>query len=421
LPRRRLAVLLRTVRAACAGSARSPPRTETPITRGHGPCNDEHLDVTQVESRAVRALVSPGTARVVRPLRAALRSVVQLAERYLIRGGGMSSLVVPVWAWALLAAVVLVSISIDLFAHRGDHVDSHKRAMVWTGIWITVALAFNTYVYIALGSRAGEEFLAAYLLEKSLSVDNLFVFLLVFGALKIPRTEQRRVLTWGIFGAIVSRGILIFAGAAAVHRWHAITYVFGAILAIAALKLLREPRPDDEVSPVLHWLEKHVRWTRTLHGHRFFIKQHGRRFATPLFLALIAIELTDIVFAIDSVPAAFAVTEEPFIIFGANLLAILGLRALYIVLAGALAGLRYLRFGLATVLGFAGAKLLLASWIKVPPLPSVGVIAACIAISVIASLRANRRDARAQAQEEAVVARLLQDDLQARQVDDKPV
>jgi tellurite resistance protein TerC len=305
----------------------------------------------------------------------------------------MSSLIVPAWAWALLAAIVVTSIALDLFAHRGDRVDSKRRALVWTGVWVAVSLAFGGWIWARFGAAAGEEFLAAYLLEKSLSVDNLFVFLLVFGALHIPAAEQRRVLTWGIFGAIASRGLLIFAGAAAIQQWHALTYVFGAVLVFAAFKLLRSPDPDHE-SPVLRWLEKHVRWTKKLHGHKFFTRENGRRVATPLFLALVAIELTDVVFAIDSVPAAFAVSEQPFIIYSSNLLAILGLRALYVVLAGALADLRYLRFGLAAVLAFAGGKLLAASWIKIPPLTSVGVIAVCIAISVIYSIRANRRDAR---------------------------
>lgn len=306
----------------------------------------------------------------------------------------MSSLVVPAWAWALLAAIVVFSIALDLFAHRGDRVDSKRRALVWTLVWVAVSMVFCAWIGVRFGAVAAEEFLAAYLLEKSLSVDNLFVFLLVFGALKIPAAEQRRVLTWGIFGAIASRGLLIFAGAAAIERWHALTYVFGAILVIAALKLLRAPAAEAEDNAVLRWLEKHVRWTRTLDGHKFFTHVRGVRVATPLLLALVAIELTDVVFAIDSVPAAFAVSEEPFIIYSSNLLAILGLRALYVVLAGALADLRYLRFGLAAVLAFAGGKLLVASWIKVPPLPSVGVIAACIGISVIYSIRANRRDAR---------------------------
>jgi tellurite resistance protein TerC len=323
----------------------------------------------------------------------------------------MSSLVVPAWAWVLLGFIVLLSITLDLFAHRGDHVDSKKRALLWTLTWVCVALGFNLFVLLHFGWEAGEQFLAAYLLEKSLSVDNLFVFLLVFGALSIPATEQRRVLTWGILGAILSRGVLIFAGAAAIQRWHALTYVFGALLVFAAFKLVRsEDKPTSEPNAVIVWLEKHLRWTRTLHGHRFFVRIDGKRVATPLLVALLAIEATDIVFAIDSVPAAFAVTQEPFIIYSSNLLAILGLRALYVVLAGALADLRYLRFGLAAVLGFAGAKLLIASWIKIPPLISVGVIAVCIAISVGASLVANRRDAR------NTVARILRESLQKPQI-----
>lgn len=319
----------------------------------------------------------------------------------------MSSFVVPVWAWALLAIIVLISIFTDLFAHRGDHVDSRKRSIVWTCVWVAVALAFNVFVLVAFGVAPAEEFLGAYLLEKSLSIDNLFVFLIVFGALKIPGPEQRRVLTWGIFGAIVFRGALIFAGAAAVERWHALTYVFGGVLVIAALKLLRAPDHEGE-SKVITWLTKHVRWTKKLDGHKFITRENGRRVATPLLLALIAIEVTDIVFAIDSVPAAFAVTNEPFIIYSSNLFAILGLRALYVVLAAALADLRYLRFGLAAILAFAGGKLLAASWIKIPPLQSVAIIATCLAVSVILSLRANRRDAARDAER---VAQILQPNL----------
>lgn len=306
----------------------------------------------------------------------------------------MSSLVVPAWAWALLACLVVASIAIDLFAHRGDRVDSKSRALVWTLVWVAVAAAFGGWVAARFGAVAAEEYFAAYLLEKSLSVDNLFVFLLVFGALKIPAKEQRRVLTWGILGAIVCRGALIFAGAAAIERWHALTYVFGGILVFAAFKLLRGGEQKEEDSAVLRWLEKHVRWTRTLHGHKFFVREGGKRMMTPLLLALIAIELTDVVFAIDSVPAAFAVSEEPFILYSSNLFAILGLRALYVVLAGALADLRYLKYGLAAVLAFAGAKLLVASWVKLSPLLSIGIIAGCLAVSIVASVAANRRERR---------------------------
>lgn len=305
-----------------------------------------------------------------------------------------SSLDVPIWAWGVLAVVVLVSVTMDLFAHRGDQEDSRRRAVLWTVFWVVTALSFNLFVALYFGRTAGEEFLAAYLLEKSLSVDNLFVFLIVFGALNIPRSEQHRVLTWGIFGAIVFRGLLIFAGAAAVARWHALTYVFGAILLIAAFKLVREKPGRGDTNRIVLWLERHLPWTRTLDGHRFITRVNGSRKATPLLIALIAIELTDIVFAIDSVPAAFAVTREPFIIYSSNLLAILGLRALYLVLAGLLANLRYLKLGLSAVLAFAGGKLLLAKWGTLPPLVSVGIIALCIIVSVVASVWANRRDAR---------------------------
>jgi tellurite resistance protein TerC len=302
----------------------------------------------------------------------------------------MSSFVVPTWAWALLAVILAVAIVVDLVCHRGDRVDSRRRALIWTVFWIGVALGFNIFVWARFGAAAGEQFLAAYLLEKSLSVDNLFVFLLVFGALGIPPGEQRRVLTWGILGAIATRGVLIFAGAAAVHRWHELLYVFGGVLIVAAIKLIATPaRPHD--SKLLGWLTRHLPATRTLDGHRFVTRVRGRLRATPLLLALIAIELTDVVFAIDSVPAAFAVTDEPFLIYSSNLLALLGLRALYVVLAGAIAKMRYLRFGLAAVLAFAGAKLILAPWIAIPPLISVGVIVAMIGGSAAASYLVTRK------------------------------
>jgi tellurite resistance protein TerC len=297
----------------------------------------------------------------------------------------MATLDVPAWARGLLAVLMLTLISIDLLAHRGDREDSRRRALIWSVVWIGAALLFNVFVWVRFGAAAGEQFLAAYLLEKSLSIDNLFLFLVIFGAFQIPKAEQRRVLTWGIIGALVTRAIFIAAGAALLERWHAVTYIFGALLVITAVKLLREPAADEQPR-ILHWLERRVPWTRQLHGHKFFARVNGRRVATPLLLALIAIELTDVMFAVDSIPAAFAVTSDPFLVYSSNVFAILGLRALYIVLAGAIAELRYLRFGLSAVLAFAGAKMLLAHWVTVDPLLSVGVIVACIGASVIASL-----------------------------------
>jgi tellurite resistance protein TerC len=304
----------------------------------------------------------------------------------------MSALVVPAWAWGLLAGVMLVVVSIDLFAHRGDRIDSRRRALVWSLVWIAAAIAFGVFVAAWFGAPAAEQYFAAYLLEKSLSVDNLFLFLVVFTALGIPADEQRRVLTWGIVGALVTRGVFIALGAAVLHRWHEITYVFGAILVVTALKMLRETGGG---SPrLMTWLERHLPWTRERAGHQFFVRQGGRWLATPLLVALLAIELTDVVFALDSIPAAFAISEEPFIVYSSNVFAVLGLRALYVVLVGAIADLRYLRYGLSAVIAFAGVKLLAAPWFTVSPLVSVAVIAVVIGAAVATSLVATRRERR---------------------------
>jgi tellurite resistance protein TerC len=298
----------------------------------------------------------------------------------------MSSIDVPMWAWPMLGVLLLVFIAIDFIAHRGDHTDSRRSAIIWSLIWIGVALAFNAFVWVRFGTEAGEQFLAAYMLEKSLSVDNLFLFIVIFAQLRIPHSEQRRVLTLGILGALVTRFVFIFLGAAAIQRWHEITYIFGALLVITAVKLLKAPDESEEAPKSLLWLERHLPWTRQLHGHKFIARINGRLVATPLLVALIAIELTDVVFAIDSIPAAFAVSEDVFILYSSNVFAVLGLRALYIVLANALHGLQYLRFGLAAVLAFAGGKMLIASWVKFPPLVSVLVIATCIGIAIVASV-----------------------------------
>ena len=302
----------------------------------------------------------------------------------------MPELVVPSWAWALLAVVMIVLIAIDLFGHRGDRIDSRRGALAWSAVWIAAAVAFGGFVAVSFGAEAAEQYFAAYLLEKSLSVDNLFLFLVVFGALGIPATEQRRVLTWGIIGALVTRALFIALGAALLQRWHEVTYVFGAILLVTAIKMLRSG--DGSSDRLLGWLERYLPWTRERSGHRFVVKSGGRWLATPLLVALLAIELTDVMFALDSIPAAFAVSEEPFVVYSSNVFAVLGLRALYVVLLGALVQLRYLKYGLSAVIAFAGAKMLAAPWVTISPLMSVGVIAVVIGAAVIASVIATRRD-----------------------------
>ncbi|HLL53780.1 MAG TPA: TerC family protein [Myxococcaceae bacterium] len=302
----------------------------------------------------------------------------------------MSSIDIPSWAWWALGAVLVACLAIDLGAHRHGKKDSKRAAIYWSIGWIAVALAFNVGVFLLLGRQAGEEYLAAYLLEKSLSVDNLFVFLIIFNQLAISQEYQRRVLTWGILGALVTRGIFIFVGAAAVARWHWVLYIFGGILIIVGLKLLKT-KDENEESKVLPFLERHLRYTNKVSGSHFFVVEAGRRVATPLLLALLAVEITDVIFAVDSIPAAFAVTREPFIIYSSNIFAILGLRSLYLVLAGTISGLKYLHFGLAAVLVFAGAKMLTAQWFHLPSWASLLVIIGCIGTSVVASLIHRRR------------------------------
>jgi tellurite resistance protein TerC len=256
-------------------------------------------------------------------------------------------------------------------------------------VWVAAAVVFGGFVAAMFGAAASEQFFAAYLLEKSLSIDNLFLFVVIFGALDIPPAEQRRVLTWGIVGALVTRGVFIALGAAVLHRWHEVTYVFGAILVVTAVKMLRET--PGAGSRLLPWLERHLPWTSERVGHHFVVRRDGRWVGTPLLVALLAIELTDVVFALDSIPAAFAVSDETFIVYSSNVFAVLGLRALYVVLVGALSKLRYLKYGLAAVIAFAGGKMLAAPWITLTPLASVLVIATVIGAAVAASVVAARR------------------------------
>ena len=303
----------------------------------------------------------------------------------------METLAVPMSAWAMLALTVVAMVVIDLVVHRGRETDSRRGAIAWSIAWIVVALAFGCVIAVWFGRAAGEQYLAAYLLEKSLSVDNLFVFVLVFAALGIPAAQQHRVLTWGIFGAFVMRGLFVWLGLETLQHWHGAVFAFGALLVIAGVRLLRSSEQPAEPK-LVPWLVKHLPWTRRMHGNRFVVNLAGTWVATPLLVALIAIELADVMFAVDSLPAAFAVTDQPFLIYSSNLFALLGLRALYMVIGDLLGRLRYLHFGLAAVLVFAGGKMIASPWIAISPLFSVLVIADIIAVATVASVLAARRD-----------------------------
>lgn len=296
--------------------------------------------------------------------------------------------VVPTSLWIAftIGVVVLLIIDLSLFGKSG-HKMSTKSALIESGLWMSVALLFNGWFALNYGKVLGTEFLTGYLIEKSLSVDNLFVILLVFSAFKIPSQYQHRVLFFGVLGAIVFRAFFILVGAQLLHMFHWILYVFGGILVITAIKFLRET--DDKADVQDSWstriLKRFIPTTNTFNGHNFFIIENGIRKATPLFLALAVIEVTDLIFAVDSIPAVFAVTQDAFVAFASNILAILGLRALYFVLADWVAKLRYLKPGLAAILGFIGVKMLLIDVYKIPSSVSLMVIMAILVTAGLSS------------------------------------
>jgi tellurite resistance protein TerC len=290
--------------------------------------------------------------------------------------------------WGGFVAFVLAMLALDLGVfHRKAHEVTLKEAAAWSSVWVALALVFNYGVYTLYGKQRALEFTAGYLIEKALAVDNIFVFVVIFSAFAIPAVHQHRVLFWGVLGALVMRAGFIFAGAAFLERFHFTIYVFGAILAVTGVKLFFQTAEamDPEKSLVIRWVRKVMPVVPRLHGERFTIMQDGKRRATPLLLALISVEVTDLVFAVDSIPAIFAVTRDPFIVFSSNIFAILGLRSLYFLLAGVISKFAYLKYGLATVLVFVGAKMLLMDVWKVPVTVSLGIIAGILGTSLIAS------------------------------------
>jgi len=291
--------------------------------------------------------------------------------------------------WLGFTLFVLVMIVLDLVVfHRKAHEVSLRESLIWTGVWIGLALAFNGLVYHWFGRDRALEFLTGYVIEKALSVDNLFVFLVIFSYFAVPPALKHRVLLWGILSALVLRAVFIFAGAALLQRFHWIIYVFGGFLVITAVKLVMQK--DEEIhpekNPMLRLFKRIMPILPEYRGTNFFVVENGRRYGTALLMVLLVVETTDIIFAVDSIPAVFAVTNDPFIVYTSNIFAVLGLRALFFALAGIMDRFHYLKIGLALVLAFVGVKMLISAFYKIPIGIALGVIAAVLAGSIIASM-----------------------------------
>jgi len=303
----------------------------------------------------------------------------------------------PVWIWVAFNVFILVMLAVDLgVVHRRSHEVTLKEALLWSGIWIALALLFALGVYSWHGPQPALEFLTGYLIEKSLSVDNIFIFVMIFSYFKVPARYQHTVLFWGILGALVMRAIFIFAGIALLQRLHWIIYVFGTLLILTGIKMAmekdKEIHPDK--NPLLKLFRRLMPVTEAYHADHFFVKQAGHYAATPLFIVLLVVETTDIIFAVDSIPAILGITMDPFIVYTSNVFAILGLRALYFALAGVMRLFHYLHYGLSAILIFVGAKMLLADVYKLPVWVALGAIAGILLVAIVASvLRPRRVDA----------------------------
>jgi len=297
--------------------------------------------------------------------------------------------------WVAFGAVVLVMLALDLGVfHRKAHVIGTREAAVWSAVWISVALLFNLGIYFHSGSDRALEFFQAWLIEKALSVDNLFVFLVAFSYFAVPAHLQHRVLFWGIIGALITRGLFIAIGAALLANFHFVMYIFGAFLIFTAVRLLRggDEEPHPEKNPVLRLFRRFVRITKEYEGTSFFARHDGKLFATPLLMVLVVIEATDVVFAVDSIPAVFGVTSDVFIVYTSNIFAVLGLRALCFLVASVVRRLTYLRPALALVLAFVGAKMLISDRFRIPNWISLLIIAGLIGGAAAISLLASRKD-----------------------------
>jgi tellurite resistance protein TerC len=304
-----------------------------------------------------------------------------------------------IWLWVGFNLFVLAMLALDLGVfHRKSHAVSGREALIWSLVWISLSMVFNAVIYFFwdrmmpgssyTNSQAALAFFTGYLIEKSLSVDNIFVFILIFSFFAVPAAYQHRVLFWGILGALVMRGTLIAIGAALLKEFHWIIYVFGAFLIFTGIRMAlhREEELHPEKNPVVKFFRRFMPVTNTFEGDKFFIRHAGKIMATPLFLILLIVESTDLVFAVDSIPAIFAVTQEPFIVYTSNVFAILGLRALYFLLANVMDKFQYLKLGLSAVLTFIGVKMVIVDFYPIPIGISLAVVAGILTISILASL-----------------------------------
>ena len=298
-----------------------------------------------------------------------------------------------IWVWVGFNVFVMAMLAVDLFVfHRHAHEVRLREAAAWSLVWVALALVFGAGMYWRMGPQAGLEFFTGYLIEKALSVDNIFVFVLIFSYFRVPSRYQHRVLFWGILGALVMRGAMIAAGAYLIEQFHWIIYVFGAFLVFTGIRMATQTEHDiePEANPVIRLVKRLIPVTNVYHGQSFFVREEiggrMRRVATPLFVVLVLVETTDLIFAVDSIPAIFAITRDPFIVYTSNIFAILGLRALYFLLAGIIHKFHFLKLGLSAVLVFVGAKMLLVDFYKIPVGASLGVIALVLGASVAASL-----------------------------------
>lgn len=296
------------------------------------------------------------------------------------------------WAWAAVLGVIVAMLAVDLFAHRRAHVVGVREAAAWSAFWVALGVGFGAIVWWVWGGEFAAQYFAGYVIEKSLAVDNVFVFAIIFGYFAVPREYQHRVLFYGVLGALVFRAVFIAAGSVLIASFAWILYLFGAFLVLTGIRMARHRNEtiDPERSVVLRLFRRVIPVTDTYHGQKFIVRQAGRWVATPLLAVLVLIEVTDIVFAVDSIPAIFAVTQQPFLVFTSNAFAILGLRAMYFLLADLMHRFVYLKLGLAVVLVWVGVKMLLLEVYKIPTAASLAVVAAILVVTVLASWRSTR-------------------------------